>query len=252
MVRLIAAFAAAAFLFLAVNIAWDGASAQSNYLDKAKSLVNTTGGAGTGASSLSTSEIGDGLREALRVGTERVVGNIGTADGFNADPAIHIPLPEELQQVQSALRAAGMAELADDVELKLNRAAEAATPKAKELFSQSISEMTLEDVQGIYEGPDDAATQYFREKMSEPLKDSMRPVVDGTLAEVGAIQAYDNMMGEYGNLPFVPDAKADLTEYGLDKTLDGIFHYLAEEEKAIRQNPAMRSTEILKKVFGEG
>jgi hypothetical protein len=80
----------------------------------------------------------------------------------------------------------------------------------------------------------------------------MRPVVDETLAEVGAIQAYDSMMGQYGKLPFVPDAKADLTEYGLDKTLDGIFHYLAEEEKAIRENPAMRSTEILKKVFGEG
>ena len=252
MVRLIAVLAAAGLLVLVGNFVGENAIAQSSYLDKAKSLLGTTGGGASGASSLSTPEIADGLREALRVGTDRVVGKIGTADGFNADPAIHIPLPEQLQQVQSALRAVGMAELADDLELKLNRAAEAATPKAKELFAQSISEMTLEDVQGIYEGPDDAATQYFRSKMSGPLKDSMRPVVDETLAEVGAIQAYDSMMGQYGKLPFVPDAKADLTEYGLDKTLDGIFHYLAEEEKAIRENPAMRSTEILKKVFGEG
>ena len=143
-----------------------------------------------------------------------------------------------------------MSGLADEVELKLNRAAEAATPKAKEMFWQSISEMTLEDVQGIYEGPDDSATRYFRGKMSEPLKEEMRPVVDATMAEVGAVKAYDDMMGEYGKLPFMPDAKANLTEYGLDKTLDGIFFYLAEEEKAIRQNPAARTTDLLKKVFG--
>ena len=250
MVRSMAAIAGAALVVAASNLMNSGALAQTNYLDKAKSLLGTAGTTGGGASSLSSAEIGDGLREALRVGTEKVVEQTGRTDGFDADPNIHIPLPKQLQQVQSALRAVGMSGLADEVELKLNRAAEAATPKAKEIFWQSISEMTLEDVQGIYEGPDDSATRYFRAKMSEPLKNEMRPVVDETLAEVGAVQAYDNMMGEYGKLPFVPDAKANLTEYGLDKTLDGIFFYLAQEEKAIRQNPAARTTDLLKKVFG--
>jgi len=150
MVRLIAVVAGAMLLGLFGNAFGESAWAQTNYLDKAKSLFGTTGTSGGGASSLSSAEIGDGLREALRVGTERVVGQTGRADGFNADPNIHIPLPDELQQVQSALRAVGMSGLADEVELKLNRAAEVATPKAKEMFWQSISEMTLEDVQGIY------------------------------------------------------------------------------------------------------
>jgi hypothetical protein len=250
MVRSMAAVAAAAFAISAVHLTHPGALAQINYLDKAKSLLGATGTSGSGASSLSSAEIGDGLREALRVGTEKVVEQTGHPDGFNADPKIHIPLPKQLQQAQSALKAVGMSGLADEVELKLNRAAEAATPKAKEIFWQSISEMTLEDVKGIYEGPDDSATRYFRSKMSEPLKNEMRPVVNESLAEVGAVQAYDTMMGEYGKLPFMPDAKANLTEYGLDKTLDGIFFYLAEEEKAIRQNPAARTTDLLKKVFG--
>ncbi|MGF1641467.1 MAG: DUF4197 domain-containing protein [Rhodospirillales bacterium] len=252
MVRSITAIAGVALALVASQLPLQDAAAQGSYLDRAKGLLGTTGTSAGAPSSPSSDEIGDGLREALRVGTERVVGQLGTADGFNADPDVHIPLPRELQGVQAALGKVGMSGLADEVELKLNRAAEAATPKAKEMFRQSISAMTLEDVQGIYEGPDDSATRYFRGKMAEPLKAEMRPVVEQSLAEVGAVRAYDAMMGRYGTLPFMPDAKADLTEYGLDKTLDGIFFHLAREEKAIRQNPAARTTELLQKVFGGG
>ena len=254
MIRLASAALSAALL---LACAASPASAQGNMLDRAKDLF---GGGSQGSStaspspgaSLASGEIADGLREALRVGTERVVGQLGTADGFNGDPEIRIPLPPSLQRVQSALRTVGMSALADDVELKLNRAAEAATPKAKELFWQAIGDMTLDDAQAIYDGPDDAATQYFRQSMSDPLKGEMRPVIDATLAEVGAIAAYDRMMGQYAQLPLVPDVKADLTDWGLEKTLDGLFHYVAREEVAIRQNPAARTTELLQRVFGGG
>lgn len=145
-----------------------------------------------------------------------------------------------------------MAGLADDLELRLNRAAEAAAPEAKELFLQAISDMSLEDVQGIYNGPDDAATRYFQSKMTPPLAERMAPVVNDSLAEVGAIQSYDEMMGQYKTVPFVPDAKADLTEYVVEQAMDGLFHYVAKEEAAIRNNPAERTTELLKHVFGDG
>ncbi|MDH3331853.1 MAG: DUF4197 domain-containing protein, partial [Desulfobulbaceae bacterium] len=194
--------------------------------------------------------IGAGLKEALLVGSQNVVSQLGRPDGFNLDPAIHIPLPQQLNNVKSLLGKVGMSSMLDDLELKLNRAAEVATPKAKELFAQAISEMTFEDVMNIYNGPDDAATRYFQEKMTPPLAREMQPVVDQSLAEVGAVQAYDNVMGEYRGIPFVPDVKADLTSYVVEKGMDGIFHYIALEEAAIRQNPAKRTTELLQRVFG--
>lgn len=217
-------------------------------LKDAEEAIQGLGGGSTGG--LTDVEIGEGLTEALRVGTERVVSQVGTADGYNLDPDIHIPLPSTLKNVQKALKTVGMSDMADDLELRLNRAAEAAAPEAQELFWQAISEMTFDDVQKIYNGPDDAATRYFQEKMTPPLAERMQPIVDRSLADVGAIQSYDAMMTEYETLPFVPDAKADLTNYVVDKGMDGIFHYVAIEEAAIRNNPAARSTELLQKVFG--
>ncbi len=112
--------------------------------------------------------------------------------------------------------------------------------------------MTLEDVEGIYNGPDDAATRYFQGKMTPPLVERMVPVVNESLAEVGAIRSYDEMMGQYKAVPFVPDVKADLTDYVVEQAMDGLFHYVAKEEAAIRNNPAERTTELLKHVFGDG
>lgn len=209
------------------------------------------GGGSNSASSLTNVEIGNGLKEALRVGTERLVGQLGSANGFNNDPEVHIPLPGSLKKVQSALSRFGMSGMADDLELRLNRAAEAATPKAKKLFFDSISSMTLDDVQKIYKGPKDSATQFFRGKMSDPLKGEFRPIVNSSLADVGAIDSYDKMMGQYKSLPFVPDVKADLVNHVLDKAIAGIFIYLGREEAAIRENPAKQTTALLKKVFGK-
>jgi hypothetical protein len=227
------------------------AGAQS-FLDKGKDLLKGLGGSSsTSAGALGGTDIAAGLKEALRVGSERVVGTLGAADGFNKSPDVHIPLPDTLRKVQSALPKIGMSSLADDVELRLNRAAEAAVPKAKSLFVDAISTMTVDDAKGILNGPKDAATQYFRSKMSAPLAADMKPIVDTQLSEVGAIAAYDKMMGQYKSLPFVPDVKANLTDHVLTKAIDGVFLYLGREEAAIRENPAKRTTELLRKVFAQ-
>jgi Protein of unknown function (DUF4197) len=199
---------------------------------------------------LSDAQIGDGLREALRIGSERVTASLGQVDGFNANPDVHIPLPQSLRTVQSALGMVGMSGLADDLELRMNRAAEAAAPQAKELFWQAVSAMTLEDAKGILSAPDDAATRYFQDKMTAPLTERFTPVVNRELADAGAVQAYDQMMGDYRELPFAPDVETNLTPYVVQQALDGMFLMLAREEAAIRQDPAARTTELLQTVFG--
>ena len=240
--------ALAGALLLAFNAApADTASAQSDFLKKG---LETLMGGDSAGGALSNQDMAAGLREALRVGSERVVSRVGTTDGFNLDPEIHIPLPGSFQKVQSALKAVGLSGLADDVELKLNRAAEAAAPEARDLFVQAISEMTLDDAKRIFDGPDDAATQYFKGRMSAPLSDKMAPIVDRSLADVGALASVDRMMESYKAIPFVPDVKSDLRGYVVEKALDGIFFYVAKEEAAIRNDPAARTTELLQKVFG--
>jgi len=247
--RMILAGLAAGALILTVA---PGQAQFGDLLKKGQEVLggSKSGGTGSSVGGLSTSEITQGLKEALRVGSGRVVSQVGKTDGYNGDPAIRLPLPGSLQSVQSALRTAGMSGMLDDLELKLNRAAEAAAPKAKSIFIDAIAAMSVDDAKNIYNGPDDAATRYFQGKMTKPLAAEMAPVVSDSLSEVGAIQSYDNVMGQYKQIPFVPDAKADLTEYVVAKGMDGIFHYLAKEEAAIRQNPLKRSTEVLKKVFG--
>ncbi|HER63362.1 MAG TPA: DUF4197 domain-containing protein [Desulfobacteraceae bacterium] len=227
------------------------ASAQMDWLKSGQELLDTvTTSPRNQTSSLTNSEIASGLKDALKVGTETVVGKLGQHDGFNEDPAIHIPLPENMQRVKTALEAVGMSAMMEDLELKLNRAAEAATPPAKKLFWNAIEAMTLDDVKEIYNGPDDSATRYFESKMSEPLATEMQPIVAQALSQVGAIQTYDAVMGQYDSIPFLPDVKSNLNSYVVDKGMEGIFHYLAIEEAAIRQNPAKRTTDILQMVFG--
>jgi hypothetical protein len=202
------------------------------------------------AASLADGEIASGLKEALRVGSERVVGTLGRPDGFNKAPDVHIPLPPSLQTARKVLDAVGAGAMADDLELRLNRAAEQAVPKAKTLFGNAIKQMTVEDARAIYNGPKDSATQYFRGKMATPLASDMRPIVDSELAKVGAVQSYDQMLGQYKSMLFVPDVKANLTDYVLGKAIDGVFLYLGREEAAIRDNPAKQTTNLLKRVFG--
>lgn len=229
------------------------ANLQAGWLnDLGGALSSVTKGKGGKGSSgfLTDSDIAAGLKDALRVGSETVVEQLSLIDGFNADLKVHIPLPDNLKKVDSTLERIGMSSLTDDLELKLNRAAEAAAPKAKKLFLDAIKQMTFADVRHIYEGPDDAATQYFKGRMSEPLAGEMRPIVEATLQEVGAVKAYDRVMGKYNSLPFVPDVKSDLTTHVVDGALYGIFYYMAVEEAAIRKDPIKRTTDILKKVFG--
>jgi len=234
--------------FLAIFLASTSGGASAGWLDKLKELVP---GDDEKQQSLSSDDISGGLKEALRVGTENVVNNLGATDGFNLDPQIHIPLPKNLGQVKKVLGKVGMDSMLTDLETRLNRAAEIATPRAKQLFIAAINDMTLDDVMAIYKGPEDSATQYFKSKMSGPLAVTMKPIVDESLADVGAAKSYDEVMASYNSVPLVPKVDANLGDYVVEKGMDGIFFYLAKEEAAIRQNPSARTTDLLRRVFGK-
>jgi hypothetical protein len=242
-----------ALFVVCVTVAPANASFLKDLKDSVNKAVAPSESSDTGSSStsgLALSEVIEGLKEALKVGTDRVVGQIGTDGGYEDDPAIHIPLPEKMQQAQSYLRKFGMSSMADEVEAKLNEGAEAAAPKTKELIVKAISDMTLEDAQKIYDGPDDAATQYFRKVATSDLMETVRPIIDQSLQNVGAITAYNNLISEYKQYPLLPNIQSDLTEHATELALEGLFHYLAKEEAAIRNNPVARTTDILKSVFG--
>jgi len=232
------------------------ALAGNSLLDQGSSLIkslNKSGSSESGnsssAGSLTNSEIISGLKEALETGAGTVVSQLGAENGFNSDSSIHIPLPSYLSTAQTLMEKAGLGFYAEDLELKLNRAAEAATPKAKALLVNAISQMSFDDAKSVLNGSDDAATQYFKGKTSDDLTEAFTPVVEGTLEEIGVVKSYDRMMEKYKSLPLVPDVKGNLADYTVEEALDGIFYYLAKEEKAIRENPAKQTTALLKKLF---
>lgn len=224
----------------------DGSPDLDSLTAAAKSALE--GSEGSGA--LSTDEITRGLKEALVTGSNIVVSQLGQTDGFSDDPAIRIPLPQSLQKARDVASRFGLEGSFDDLELKLNRAAEEATPKAKALFMGAIRDMSVEDASGILRGPDNAATEYFRDKTGESLQAQMRPIVDQALAQVGAVSSFNELLSKYNNIPLAPKVDADLTGHVVEEGSDGIFYYLAEEEKAIRENPLKRTSQILQRVFG--
>jgi hypothetical protein len=222
-------------------------------LDQGRNLLNQGGVSvpgGTRGRGLSVTEIAQGLKDALEKGAAAAVARLGRADGFLGDAAVKIPLPETLARVQSTLQAIGMSGMADDLQTRLNRAAEQATPVARDIFLRAIRSMTLSDAQGILNGPNDAATQYLRRTAGSDIGNLMRPPIDRALQNAGAIQSYERMMSAYRNIPGVPDARGNLSDWTRDKGLDGIFHYVAREETDIRANPGARTTELLRRVFG--
>ena len=217
--------------------------------DSAKQAVTSSNVAG--ATGLSQTEIVAGLKEALDTATAAAVSQLGKAGGFLDNPQVRIPLPDQLDWVEKGLRTAGQEELADDFITTMNLAAEEAVPAALEQFQGAISAMSLEDARGILNGPDDAATEYFRKHSASALREQFLPIVKETTASAGVTSAYKNMTAPVAGLGGMFGSQSlDVDEYVTDKTLDGLFSIVAQEEARIREDPVARSTELLKKVFG--
>lgn len=208
--------------------------------------VQETIGQGSG---MSQEEIVDGLKEALEIGTANTVSALSELDGYYGNPKLFIPLPQSVQTMEKVLRATGFGPQLDAFELSMNRAAEKAAPQAEALFVDAIKTMTISDAQNILKGADNAATVYFKGKTSDRLQAIFKPIVGTAMDNVGVTQTYQSVSKKMDTLPFASDYAVDLDDYVTGKSIDGLFIRLAEEEAKIRNDPAARVTDLLKKVF---
>jgi hypothetical protein len=199
---------------------------------------------------LTTAEIDAGLREALVVATTNVASQLGRENGYFGDQRIRIPLPKTYREVQRNLAVVGASGPLDDVELRLNRAAEAAVPEARALILGAVRNMTIEDALGILRGGDTAATDFLRARTETQLAAAFTPHVRTALSQSGAFRSMESYLSGIGLGGTTSSVQADLTSHAVGLGLDGIFLYVAEEEKKIRENPLARTTDLLRKVFG--
>jgi hypothetical protein len=204
----------------------------------------------SGPAPLTEAEIVSGLKQALEVGTGNAVGILNKTDGYFGDALVKILFPADAQRAADKLRQIGMGKLVDDFILTMNRAAEKAAAEAKPIFVDAVKGMTFADARNILQGPDNAATEYFKGKTTPALTSKFSPVISTALNQSNATKYWTDITTTYNKIPLVTKVETDLVKYTTGKALDGLFMKLAAEEKKIRTNPAARVTELLQKVFG--
>ncbi|MFM8470240.1 MAG: DUF4197 domain-containing protein [Limisphaerales bacterium] len=248
---------------LLVTVLHITAHAQFNLLDELKKKTATTN-ALPSLGALTEDQTAKALKEALAKGAERAVQQLGTNGGFLTNLNVKIPLPASLQKVEQTLRTLKQSALADEFVTTMNRAAEQAVPAAAAVFGDAIRQMTVADAKAILTGPNDAATQYFRRTSTNALHAQFLPIVKRATDAAGVTSAYKAMLakavpaaglaqtfgGAFGKNLGLDAATLDVDAYVTGKAMDGLFKVVAEEERRIRENPAARTTDLLKQVFG--
>ena len=200
--------------------------------------------------SLTNRETGNGLKEALVQGAEVAVGRLSAPDGFLGNPRVKIPLPPTLAKVEKTLRRVGLDREADELVTTMNRAAEDAVVEAKPILLASIKKMTLADAKAILTGPADSATQYFRKSSGEAIALKFKPKVALATRKVKLAKQYYDVAGKAAQFGLIDKGDANLDDYVTRKAVDGLFLMIAEQEKAIRQDPLGQASNLLRKVFG--
>jgi len=203
-----------------------------------------------GLDDLSNKDATGGLKDALIQAAGSAVGKLGVTDGFFGNPQVKIPLPDSMQKVEKGMRMFGMGKQADELTLRMNRAAEAAVPEAKALLVDSVKKMSVQDAKDILTGGDDAATQYFKKTTSAPLAVKFLPIVKKATEDVQLAQQYNKFAETGAKFGVIKKDQANLEQYVTQKALDGLYLMMAEEEKSIRKDPLGASTSLIKKVFG--
>lgn len=243
---------ASRFLLLILVIILPNIS-QAGWLDTVKDAgkqhLESNTSSTSSSSNLTSSEAIAGLKAALDKAVDTSIAMLGKTDGFLTNDMVRIPMPDSLGKVETALRFAGQSKMADQFVTSMNRAAEQAVPLTKETFTEAIKRMTFEDAMGILKGDETAATDYFQRTMTPDLKLKVEPVVSEATDSVNVTKYYKNMTEAVALTGSTSDA-IDLDGYVTDKTLEGLFYIMGEEEKNIRKNPLARTSDILKKVFG--
>ena len=217
----------------------------AGFLDDLLNTLNTST-----QKELSDSTIVSGLKEALSLGTQNAVIDVSRINGYFANNAIKVLMPEKLRSAADMLSQIGFQKEVDEFVLSMNRAAEKAAPQATAFFIDAIKEMSFDDAKKILNGSETAATNYFREKTSSKLFAAFKPIISSSMDQVGVTHQYKQLIRKYETIPFVQKQTLDIDHYVTNKALEGLFYMVGEEEKKIRTDPAARVTDLLKTVFG--
>jgi hypothetical protein len=203
-----------------------------------------------GLADISNRDAVAGLKEALSKGGQTAVARLGVENGFFGDDRVKIPLPPSLRRMEAVMRSIGMDRLADELVLRMNRAAEAAVPEARTLLVAAVKKMSVQDAKGILAGGEDAATQYFKRATSEPLAKRFQPIVKKAMEKVKLAEKYNEIAASGAKFGLVKEEDAQLEDYVTRKALEGLFVTIAEEERKVRQDPAGAASAIIRRVFG--
>jgi len=209
---------------------------------------------------LTNDEVIRGLKAALNLGTDSSVTSLGRTNGYFADALVKIMLPSEANAIISNIsKVPGGQKLINDVIMAVNRAAEDAAPQAKQIFINAITGITIQDGFQILRGGENAATNFLKDKTYSQLLSAFSPKVQASLSKplvlgVSAETAYRKLIDTYnvaslGGTLFAPVKQNSLAAFTTQKALDGLFLKVAKEEKAIRQDPLHRVSDILRRVF---
>jgi len=240
-------FSALLFFSFSLSAQKDSSHKLGGLFKKANSILSKNSSSATG---LSTDEVISGLKEALSLGAEKSTTKLSAPDGFFKDAAVKILLPKQVRDIENKMRMLGMGKLVDNAELSMNRAAEDASKSAAPIFLSAIKQMSVTDALNILGGTDTAATAYLRKTTTSQLTTSFMPIVEESLKKTDAAKYWKDVFSAYNRFSSKP-VDTDINSYVTGKALDGIFYYVAQEEINIRQNPAGRVTDILKKVFAK-
>jgi Protein of unknown function (DUF4197) len=196
-----------------------------------------------------TSEVAEGLKEALLKGVSVGADKLSQAGGYFGNPEIKIPFPPDVKKVEDRLRQIGLGNEVDKFVATLNHGAENAAMEAKPIFIAAIQQMTIQDAWGILKGEQNAATEYLKRTTSAQLKDRFKPVIKSSLNKVNATKYYGDLVSTYNRIPTVDKVNPNLDDYATDLAIQGLFTMIAKEERNIRQDPLARTTDVLKRVF---
>lgn len=199
---------------------------------------------------LTNQEATGGLKAALVKGSEAAIAKLGVPGGFLNNPKVKIGLPGPVERGRGLLVMAGMGGKVEELEVAMNRAAEAAVPHAKDLLLNAVKNMSVADAKGILAGGETSVTDFFRQKTSEPLAQKFLPIAKQSISQVGLVQKYNAITEKVIPKNLMKDKDVSLERHITTQTLEGLYTMIGEEEKTIRQDPVGAGSAAISKVFG--
>lgn len=203
-----------------------------------------------GWSAITAEEAGQALRDSLGQGARGAIATLGRENGFFGDARLKIGLHKNLAKAERYLRAVGLGKRLDDLVLAMNRAAEAAVPQLGDTVLETLRGLRVNDAKAILAAGDGAATAWFREHTETRFGEKLAPIIHDVAARTDLARAYDALSGKLAKLAGLKSELATVEAYVVDKTLDGLYTLVAEEERALRARPLDHATGLVGKVFG--